>query len=165
MRFSKRWFILMPVLFFSFQVADLLELRKAYHVAIYDGKKADIFCKELAKVSNPSPMQKGYMGAGKMLLAKNAFSPISKFNLFTEGKLLLDGSIKNAPNEIELRYLRYSIQLNCPAFLNYDSNRNEDRSFILKQLPSLKDRDLKTRIIAFMASSGNLSSAEREALQ
>jgi hypothetical protein len=146
-------------------MADLLELRKAYHLAIYDGKKADLFCKELANVSNPSSIQKGYMGAGKMLLAKFAFSPISKFNLFTEGKLLLDGSIKIASNEIELRYLRYSIQLNCPAFLNYDGNKNEDRSFILKQLPSLKDKDLKTRILTFMASSGNLSSAEREALQ
>jgi hypothetical protein len=55
-------------------------------------------------------------------------------------------------NNIELTYLRYSVQYNLPAFLGYKSNLQEDKTKIVNYLKSetFEDKDLHARIYNFM---------------
>ena len=140
-------------------------MRESYHLAIQNETKARTFCAELGALPQPNTLEMGYLGAGKMVLAKYEYFPLQKYQLFIQGKALLEKAISTQRNNLELRYLRYGIQMNCPAFLNYSSNLSEDKNYLLKNTSALEDKDLKKRIITFLALYGNLNDGERKMLQ
>ena len=92
----------------------------------------------------------GYRGGATMLMAKHAFNPFSKLSYFKKGKLMLESAINADHTNVELRFLRYTIQTNVPGFLNYNSDKNLDRTFISQSLPKLKDQELKKIISEFL---------------
>ncbi len=96
------------------------------------------------------PLLFGYRGGATMLMAKHAFNPFSKLSYFKKGKLMLESAIKADHTNVELRFLRYTIQTNVPGFLNYKSDKNLDKTFISQSLPKLKDQELKKIIIEFL---------------
>ena len=97
-----------------------------------------------------NPLLFGYRGGATMLMAKHAFNPFSKLSYFKKGKLMLESAINADQTNVELRFLRYTIQTNVPGFLNYNSDKNLDRTFISQSLPKLKDQELKKVISEFL---------------
>lgn len=97
-----------------------------------------------------NPLLFGYRGGATMLMAKHAFNPFSKLSYFKKGKLMLESAINADQTNVELRFLRYTIQTNVPGFLNYNSDKNLDRTFISQSLPKLKDQELKKIISEFL---------------
>jgi hypothetical protein len=63
---------------------------------------------------------------------------------------MLESAIKADQTNVELRFLRYTIQTNVPGFLNYSSDKNLDRTFITQSLARLKDQELKKIISEFL---------------
>ena len=43
------------------------------------------------------------------------------------------GTRRRAPENIEIRYLRFAVQINLPGFLNHN-NREEDKQFLIESL-------------------------------
>lgn len=84
------------------------------------------------------------------LKAKDYYNPVNKLEAFNKGRKLLDNLIKQDSSNLELRFLRYTIQDNAPGFLGYDDNIEEDKKFIQKGYLALTDIDLKTRIISYL---------------
>ncbi len=158
-------FILYSALGIFLQTDANLEMRTEYHLAINDENKAREFCSKMGSITQPNPLQLGYLGAGKMVLAKYEYLPLQKYQLFTQGRALLEKAIQDNQSETELRYLRYGIQINCPSFLNYNRNLIEDKKYLLQHTASLTDKDLKKRIITFLTLYGSLNDAERKLLQ
>ena len=62
-------------------------------------------------------------------------------------------AIKNAPHDIELRYLRLLIQTNIPAFLGMSTNLVEDKIVILAFINVETDGHLKNMVTNFLMSS------------
>jgi hypothetical protein len=85
--------------------------------------------------------------------------------LFVEGKAILEEAIKNDPKNIELIFLRYPVQLNAPSILDYNQNVASDKKTLVNEVKSIKDKDLKSRILVFLLSDGKLTEAERKAIQ
>jgi len=98
-----------------------------------------------------NPLLCGYKGGATMLMAKHAFNPFSKLSYFKKGKIMLESAIKADYTNLELRFLRFTIQTNVPGFLNYTSDKNLDRAFISQSLPKLQDQELKKIIIEFLS--------------
>jgi hypothetical protein len=144
---------------------DLLNMRAEYYQAIKSEEIAIKLDKELGAISNKTFLQMGYFGANKMILAKFAFWPNAKYTLFVEGKTLLEEAIKSDRKNIELIFLRYPVQLNAPSLLDYNQNMEIDRKTLISQVKSIKDEDLKTRILVFLLSEGKLTEVERKAIQ
>lgn len=131
-------------------IAELANLRLAFDKAVLSEKESKNF---LATVNaKTSAIHRGYHAAVTMMMAKHVFSPYKKLALFNNGKAILDETILANPNEIELRFIRYMIQTNSPAFLNYNKELNSDKKLMEQQLPSLTDTDLKKRIEAYLTS-------------
>ena len=82
-----------------------------------------------------------------MIKSKFLDNPIMKIKYFNKGKEILEESIENEPNSIELIFLRYSIQKNIHKFLMYSSDLKYDLEFIEKNLSLLHDIQLKEFII------------------
>ena len=78
--------------------------------------------------------------------SKYKFNPISKLYLFSKGKEILERSIKEEPSNLELKFLRLSIQQNIPEILAYNQNIEEDQKFINNNINKNKDGALKKLI-------------------
>ena len=129
---------------------DLLKVRKYYYLAINSKEKFKDFENILVKYSNPDNTILGYIGMSFMLKAKYAWLPNYKMEYFTKGKNFLESAISKAPNNIELKFMRFCIQNNTPSFLRYNNNLEKDKSQIFKSFSSIVDDDLKFRISNYM---------------
>ena len=102
--------------------------------------------------SDASAIKKAYLAGAQMASANFKLFPLAKYQAFLEGKKLLEESVAMDKQNPEIRFVRYVIQSQLPAFLFYHQNMDEDKNIILKSLPTLKsnDPDLYSRIIAFI---------------
>lgn len=111
-----------------------------------------------------SPVFIGYKAAATMIMAKFTLNPFSKLQYFNNGKDLLEKAIQEHPAEIELIFIRYTIQCNTPAMLNYSFAIQSDKQLLLSSLPTLKDQDLKQHISRYLKTSPYLTPSERAQL-
>jgi len=148
------WVILVGMVMMSFGLPDnisLKEIRKNYYAAAQHEEEAETFFKILQGLeANQSPEIKGYIAMALFLKANYLNNPIKKWGSFKEGKELLEQTISIHPNNTELIFLRLTIQTNTPKVLGYNDDIENDIGYILKTIKTIKDQDLKTKIIAFL---------------
>jgi hypothetical protein len=99
------------------------------------------------------PMLKGYKGAVIMARGRHAANPFNKLSIFNEGKALLDEAIGKDTKNLELRFLRLTIQVNVPGILNYSDKIVEDRAFIDSNLAKVNNPEFKKQVTAFIAKA------------
>ncbi len=75
---------------------------------------------------------------------------------------MLEQALNSDSTNIELRYLRLTIQTNVPAFLGYNNNINSDKKYLLDSLMALGDIQLKNSIIEFLTNSDNTTTTEKQ---
>ena len=121
---------------------DVEKYRKNYALAVENKLVCEAMISELEKYED-LPLYKAYLGAFETIWANHLFNPISKLKTFKKGKANLEAAIKADPANIEIVFLRYSVQSNAPKFLGYHKNTQEDKNFILKNKNSVKESSLK----------------------
>jgi hypothetical protein len=159
-----RWLIMFMILTaFTSSQLSLTEVRIAYEKSVYNEQTAVNLLEYLTSSNNPTFL--GYKGAVTIVMAKHVMSPYKKFNYFKTGKGVLEQAIQKEPLNVELRFIRFSIQCNAPKFLDYHSNINTDKVLLLKAVKTIKDVDLKKRITKFLLNSSEVNNAEKTSLQ
>jgi len=142
-------------------VVNLAELRSTYTQAVEDSKKADMLVK-LANENKNVAVYQAYLGAGHALQAKHSWNPGSKLSLAQKASEELNAAINKSPNDLEIRFLRFSVECNMPAFLNLSSHVQEDKLYILK------NKDVKhamwNTMKSFLKSCDQLTEAEKKKL-
>ncbi|WP_313100953.1 hypothetical protein [Epilithonimonas sp.] len=130
---------------------DYDAIRKNYQKAVSD----KIICKEMLKHfenKNNTGLDLAYEGAFQAIWAKHAINPLEKLTTFKKGKKNIEKAVKQNPNLIETRFLRYSIQKESPAFLGYKSNIDEDKMLLNRNIKNVEDIILKQMIINILKS-------------
>src|SRR5690606_38390434 len=113
-------FIALYLSFLLLQSLDLDGIRSAYKAAAQDHIKVDAFYNRLAKVSKNDKVELvAYKASAIALKSKQAKTLKDKKEGFIEGITLLEETIKREPTNIELRFIRLSIQENTPKLLKY----------------------------------------------
>jgi organic radical activating enzyme len=106
-----------------------------------------------------NPKLLAYKGVSRASSADAAFNPATKLSRFNEGKKMIEESIKLSSGDAELRFLRLSVQKGAPVFLNYRSNIEEDRSYIIESLSSnidlFKDKAFTKKVLIFLHDRSN----------
>ena len=135
------------------QANDIAFVRTLFFQATKSKTQTEIMFNYLKKIkTNNNPVLKGYYGITHMLLAKHGLNLFARLNNFNKGKEILEQAIAQDRSSVELRFLRLSVQLNVPSFLNYSSSIETDRKLITEKFPYLNDADLKTKIKEFYIS-------------
>jgi len=119
--------------FFSiFEIrADILEeVRKNYSEMASNEELCKRAIANLTETKDNSATHLGYLGGLQTIWANHVFSPINKIKTFNNGKNNIEQAIKKEPSNVELRFIRLSVQKNAPYFLGYQSNIKEDIQFI-----------------------------------
>ena len=140
----------------------LTELRSKYIEASEGKQKCADFGALAEKYNNPRIVEtQGYYACSKMMMAKYYFNPISRYSEFKAGVQLLEKAIQLAVGNVELIYLRYTIQTQVPDFLGYNKQIQHDKAFLLNVVNKLDEKDLKAKISSYLKYSKYVSSKEK----
>ncbi len=145
--------------------SELIKIRNLYENAAIKEEAQVKLNLLLLNIKPESYLLSGYKGANIMIGASYVFNPISKLNKFNKGRKLVEDAIKNEPNNLELRYLRFTLQTNLPRFLGYTNQINRDKIFMINQLGVLKDLDLRFRIVTYLLASSWCNESDLKKLE
>lgn len=136
----ERIFLLLSALFIfsSFTIYSLDDVRKNYSQLATDKKMCSELLAQLEKNKDQSLTHLAYLGSLQTIWANHVFSPISKLKTFNKGKKNIEQAIKKEPDNVELRFIRLSVQKNAPNFLGYHYNIKEDIQFIKNNRSQIK---------------------------
>jgi hypothetical protein len=147
--------------------ASLLDtIRELYHRASTDKKASSKLSETLLVVdTSSSAVLICYKGVAEMVKAKYAVSPYVKLKDFNVGKALIEKAEHKDTSVAEIRFIRFSVQTNAPAFLGYNRSIVTDKNFLLNHLVEIKDSRLKADIYTILSGSAFLSDDERKKLR
>jgi hypothetical protein len=91
-----------------------------------------------------------YIGIAYLFMAKHSGNPFSKLSYFKKGKRHLEAAVAKSPKCLEIRFLRYTTQMEMPHFLGYNKSILEDKKFILEHYKESKDEVLVSQIKQFL---------------
>ena len=129
---------------------DLNKIRKSYINASLNEDSCKNFISSLKKIKiEDSPLLEAYKISAELINIKYLKNPFKKFKLFNHYSKKLNFIINKNPLQIEIRLLRYLIQLNSPDFLFYNKNIEEDYNFINKNL-SIENKNIQNFIFSIM---------------
>ncbi len=145
---------------------DIHTLRREYLQAVENEDKTDELLAILSRENSQEPLLIGYRAALEALKAKHAFNPYNKMSYLKKAQKTFEQAIKLSPEDVEVRFLRFSVQHYLPAFLGASKNLEEDKIAILKNIqhPDL-DKDVRTTVARFMIESKRCNAVEQQALQ
>lgn len=130
----------------SFKNSDLNEVRASYSKAVLDKKLCKKMIEELELSKEKSVIALAYLGAYQTIWANHVFNPLSKLATFKKGKNNIESAISKEPENVEIRYIRFSVQKNAPSFLGYNSHLKEDRDFLVKNKKNINSDLLQKNI-------------------
>lgn len=142
------------------------EVRMLYEKAATNEKT----CKQLIDLLSPyneknNPLLSGYKAVATMLMAKHVFFPFTKLSYFNKGKKMLGKSIEVDGKNVELRFLRFTMETNVPSFLGYNDDIKNDKNFILNFYQGITDTLLKNFMLPVLQKSDHITANEKRRLK
>lgn len=121
---------------------SLAQLRDRYQEAIEDREEAQALWRKLKDYRGESGIFLAYKAATRVLVAQHILLPLTKLAMLKEAMALFRQAVRLDPDNPEIRFLRYSIQYNLPAFLMESGDMSEDKRVILANLPRYAEFEL-----------------------
>ena len=147
---------------------NLHTIRKLLITALNSSKTTDSLYKNLDGLKNRSSLINGYMGTLQALKAKHTWNPYFKIKYLNDAEKTFKGAVAGDPSNIEIRFMRFSVEHNVPGFLGYTKNLVADRTEIVKQIDrkhyASADAALVKTIITFLIDSKRCTPAEHSIL-
>ena len=160
------WLLLIPLGAFMVQTPDLHQIRILYHTAAEVKKDAQQLNKLMLQVdSSALPIVVCYKGANEMIQAKYAINPITKLDKFNRGKNLIQKAFTRDTLNLEMHFIRYAIQSNLPAFLNYHDELDKDKHYLLDNTKASKDPELQDMIFNYLSGLAVITPEELKQLK
>lgn len=147
---------------------DLKLLRKKLIQAIDSQQTTDSLYNMLDGLHQKTPLTTAYLGALDALKAKHTWNPYFKIKYLSLSEKLMQQAVDQEPHNIEILFMRFSIQHNVPGFLGYAKNLATDREEMITQLSrknyGTADRELTISIIKFLIDSRRCTAQENDKL-
>lgn len=161
MKFS---FLFLSILIFSLEL-NIIDVRNNYKEAVISKSKAFILNDNLKDVTkNDDQRFVAYKGAVIALTAKYQKGAKLKGDTFKNGVNLIEYAVAQNSTNIEIRFVRLSIQQNSPKFLKYNNNIEVDKKFILKNFNQIKSAELKEYLKGYILESENFTEDEKNVI-
>ena len=137
----------------------LTDLREGLQVAFHEKSTCLDLLDKYGTTKSTDPVTQGYIGA--LHIAHSRHAPLTdKIKHFKTGRVQLENSIARKPDNLELIFLRLTIQSNLPGILGYSGNLVEDKQFVqnhYREGPPV----LKKRIVTFVHKSDAFTPEEK----
>lgn len=141
-------------------------LRKLYKEASENPNKLKDFEQAIQQENLSPALQSAYKGALQALKGKYNFLPTIKLNLFWEASSYLQKALNQEPDNVEIIFLRFTVECGVPSLMNHALHLYEDKRKIIQLLPtSHLETDFKKAIAEYLINSGKCTFAEKKQLQ
>lgn len=136
---------------------EIRNVKVAVHRAIESSAVTDSLYLALKSGSTKSPLIVAYIGTLEALKAKHSWNPYNKIKFVSLSQKTMKKAVEQDPNNLEIRFMRFTIQHYTPSFLGFSKDLEEDRKAIVRQFKNRKfglaDATLVRSIAAFMIES------------
>lgn len=122
----------------------LEQVRLNYSRAVDDREICSAMIEQLDNSNNP--VELAYLGAFRTIWAKHTLNPFKKLQSFNRGKDAIEEAVRQSPENVEIRFIRLSIQQNAPSLLGYRDNIKEDREHIIANRSTISSPTLQRMI-------------------
>ncbi|MBX3009275.1 MAG: hypothetical protein KF816_14740 [Melioribacteraceae bacterium] len=145
---------------------NLKQLREKYYAAVEEEDNLveyESYLKTFNGQKDNAIIVAYYAGV-EAIKSKHAFWPMTKVKHLNNSLELLQKAIKLDQQNLEIRFMRFSMLHYVPDFLGYGDLKKEDSVIILKELFkrdfSLIDEETQTGIAEFMINSKRITEAQ-----
>lgn len=157
-------FLIISFIFISTDV-DITEVRRDYKNAVISKSIAFELNSKLEVISkNDAEVFVAYKGAVISITAQYKSSNKLKSSTFKSGVSLIEYAVENDADNIEVRFVRLSVQQNSPRFLKYHNDIESDKSFILNNFNSIRSSDFKNYLKGYILESENFTKDEKNVI-
>ena len=145
----------------TLKAQQLATVRAEVVRAIDDSKTTDSLYEVLENEKDEKPVVTAYLGILEALKAKHAWNPFYKLKYLKEAENTFALAVKSDPEDLEIRFLRFSVECNVPVFLGYNKNLQADHEVMMKDLENkaygTADKPLVLTIIRYLINSKKCS--------
>jgi len=145
-------------------------MNKDFRTAYAEAAKKESAVKTLETLINQedkdSAIVLGYQGALQALKGNYTFFPTMKLSYFWSASGYFEQALKLEPQNVEVLFLRFTVECGVPAIMSYALHLSSDRKKIVELLPKSKlEKSFKKAMIDFMLESGKCTEEEIEILR
>jgi len=142
-------------------------LRRQYEQAAANKEAGEKFYNALHDYKGQDAVVLGYKAASEAIKARDA-SMLNKLTYVQQAAHTFEQAVGLDPTNAEIRFLRFSVESNLPAFLGLSKHVEEDKAFLVAaalQHPrsGLDDEAFRT-VRGFLVGRGHVSEAQAEQL-
>jgi hypothetical protein len=138
-------------------------LRRHYELAASDKAAGEKFYKLLADYKERDALVLGYKAASEAIRARDA-SMFNKLTYVQDAARTFEQAVSIDPQNPEIRFLRFSVESNLPAFLGLSKHVDEDKEMLLNAALSHPGSGLDSEAFRtvrnFLVDRGHVSEAE-----
>lgn len=155
-------FVLIGLVSFG-QTMTVEEARKIYSGSMQDKATCEAAYKKFTQVTAiDNALLRGYKGAVTVAMSKHTKVVKEKIGYFNEGKKLIENAITEDGKNVELKFIRFTIQSNCPPALKYNKNITEDKKYVIDNLANVKNASVRSNIKEYLLQSKDVSEIEKQ---
>ncbi|MBC7448085.1 MAG: hypothetical protein H7330_08505 [Hymenobacteraceae bacterium] len=149
--------------------ADLPSLRHLYAEAVQAEPAALRLQATLKAYAGPAATLLAYRAVAEALQARYTWSPLNKLRAVRTADRLFDRAVAAAPRNVEVRFLRFTVESSVPHYLGFSQHLADDRAHVLRGAQHYPDLGLDaqslTLIRDFMLRYGDCTPQEARMLR
>ena len=142
-------------------------LRRHYELAAADKTAGEKFYKLLADYQDNDALVLGYKAASEAIRARDA-SMFNKLTYVQDAAKTFEQAVGLAPQNPEIRFLRFSVESNLPAFLGLSKHVEEDKEMLLNAAlahpKSGLDAEAFRTVRGFLVARGHVTDEQAQRL-
>ena len=142
-------------------------LRRHYELAAADKSAGEKFYKLLADYKDRDGLVLAYKGASEAIRARDA-SMFNKLTYVQDAAKTFEQAVSIDPQNPEIRFLRFSVESNLPAFLGLSKHVDEDKEMLLSAALSHPNSGLDAEAFRtvrdFLVERGHVSEGDAQRL-
>ncbi|MDB5234632.1 MAG: hypothetical protein JWR44_1625 [Hymenobacter sp.] len=142
-------------------------LRRHYEQAAADKVAGEKFYKLLANYNDRDALVLGYKAAAEAIRARDA-SMFNKLTYVQDAARTFEQAVSLDPQNPEIRFLRFSVESNLPAFLGLSKHVDEDKELLLNAAlthpKSGLDAEAFRTMRSFLVDRGHVSDEQAQRL-
>lgn len=121
---------------------SLPQIRARYRESVDDREEAEALWRKLKDYRGEDGVILAYKAATRILMSHHSWMPMEKLAYLKEAMYLFRQAVRHAPDNIEVRFLRFSIEHSLPAYLDESKDLEEDKAAILASADRYRDFSL-----------------------
>ncbi|HEY1045880.1 MAG TPA: hypothetical protein VGF79_05535 [Bacteroidia bacterium] len=154
---SKIFYITVLVALAFTGTSDVANYRKLYLESVEKPASAETLLSSTQSATEA--IGKAYCGAAWALKAKHGNNPIKKLEHLKTGLTKLNDAVVSDAINVEIRFLRFSVEENIPSLVSFTSHIDDDKKMIIGAL--LPSHPFYSTIKSYMLKSKKLNASEK----